>query len=54
MKGMKWVKGRASDPHRRPVYKGLALSAIGQDYVEQWKQVARRGDLRITHDIARM
>ncbi len=51
MKGLKWVKGRASDPSRKPVYKGLAMSETGVDYVERWKKVARQSDADITHSV---
>jgi P4 family phage/plasmid primase-like protien len=49
MKAMKWVKGRASDPSRKPVYKGLCMSSNGEDYVERWKKLAKQSDVDITH-----
>ena len=51
MKGMKWVKGRASDPSRKPVYRGLAMSLTGVDYFERWKKLARQSDADITHSV---
>jgi P4 family phage/plasmid primase-like protien len=49
MKGLKWVKGRASDPSRKPVYKGLGMTPTGVDCFGRWKRLAKQSDVDITH-----
>jgi phage/plasmid-associated DNA primase len=51
MMRLDWKKGRAKRPRRRSVYRSMALTVTGNDYLSRWQQERRRSDVTIVHVI---